>query len=216
MSSIDKQPNGRWRARYRDKAGRSHSKTFDRKADAQSYLDDVGHDIRRGEWIDPKLARTPFEQWADRWWATTMKLRPTTRRGYWGMLQRHVRPHFEGWPLSEISYMDVEEFITHLLGQGLSPKYTKDCVSVLSLVMKSAVRANLRKDNPAADHNIPLPRRKLHEGDVLNMEQIHQLVAHVKDPTSPPCGSSCWQGSDRPSSAGCGCVTSTSPSTQSM
>ena len=35
MSSIDKQPNGRWRARYRDKAGRSHSKTFDRKADAQ-------------------------------------------------------------------------------------------------------------------------------------------------------------------------------------
>ena len=37
MSSIDKQPNGRWRACYRDKAGRSHSKTFDRKADAQSY-----------------------------------------------------------------------------------------------------------------------------------------------------------------------------------
>lgn len=185
MSSIDKQPNGRWRARYRDKAGRSHSKTFDRKADAQSYLDDVGHDIRRGQWIDPKLARTPFDLWADRWWSTTTKLRPTTRRGYWGMLQRHVRPYFEGWPLSEIGYMDVEEFITHLLGQGLSPKYTRDCVSVLSLVMKSAVRANLRKDNPAADHNIPLPRRKLHEGDVLNMEQIHQLVAHVKDPYKP-------------------------------
>lgn len=185
MSSLDKQPNGRWRARYRDKAGGSHSKTFDRKADAQSYLDDVGHDLRRGQWIDPKLARTPFEQWADRWWATTTKLRPTTRRGYWGMLQRHVRPHFEGWPLSDIGYMDVEEFITHLLGQGLSPKYTRDCVSVLSLVMKSAVRANLRKDNPAADHNIPLPRRKLHEGDVLNMEQIHQLVAHVKTPYKP-------------------------------
>jgi integrase len=185
MSSIDKQPNGRWRARYRDKAGRSHSKTFDRKADAQSYLDDVGHDIRRGQWIDPKLARTPFEHWADRWWATTTKLRPTTRRGYWGMLQRHVRPYFEGWPLSDIGYMDVEEFITHLLGQGLSPKYTRDCVSVLSLVMKSAVRANLRKDNPASDHNIPLPRRKLHEGDVLNMEQIHLLVAHVKDPYKP-------------------------------
>jgi integrase len=185
MSSIDKQPNGRWRARYRDKAGRSHSKTFDRKADAQSYIDDVGHDIRRGQWIDPKLARTPFEHWADRWWATTTKLRPTTRRGYWGMLQRHVRPYFEGWPLSDIGYMDVEEFITHLLGQGLSPKYTRDCVSVLSLVMKSAVRANLRKDNPASDHNIPLPRRKLHEGDVLNMEQIHLLVAHVKDPYKP-------------------------------
>jgi integrase len=185
MSSIDKRPNARWRARYRDKAGRSHSKTFDRKADAQSYLDDVGHDLRRGQWIDPKQARVPFEQWADRWWATTTKLRPTTRRGYWGILQRHVRPYFEGWPLSDIGYMDVEEFITHLLGQGLSPKYTRDCVSVLSLVLKSAVRANVRKGNPAAEHHIPIPRRKLHEGDVLNMEQIHQLVAHVKDPYKP-------------------------------
>lgn len=185
MSSIDKRPNGRWRARYRDKSGRSHSKTFDRRADAQSYLDDVGHDMRRGQWIDPKLARIPFEQWADRWWTTTTKLRPTTRRGYWGILQHHVRPYFEGWPLSDISYIDVEEFITHLLGQGLSPKYTRDCVSVLSLVLKSAVRANVRKDNPAADHNIPIPRRKLHEGDVLNMEQVHQLVAHVKDPYKP-------------------------------
>ena len=55
--------------------------------------------------------------------------------------------------------------------------------SVLSLVLKSAVRANVRKDNPAADHTIP--RRKLHEGDVLNMGQIHQLVAHVKDPYKP-------------------------------
>jgi integrase len=185
MSSIDKRPNGRWRARYRDKAGRSHSKTFDRKADAQSYLDDIGHDMRRGQWIDPKLARIPFEQWADRWWATTTKLRPTTRRGYWGVLQRHVRPYFEGWRLSDIGYMDVEEFIAHLLGQGPSAKYTRDCVSVLSLVLKSAVRANLRKDNPAADHNIPIPRRKLHEGDVLSMEQVHQLVTHVRDPYKP-------------------------------
>ncbi len=185
MSSIDKRSNGRWRARYRDKTGRSHSKTFDRRADAQSYLDDVGHDMRRGQWIDPKLARIPFEQWADRWWTTTTKLRPTTRRGYWGILQHHVRPYFEGWLLSDISYIDVEEFITHLLGQGLSPKYTRDCVSVLSLVLKSAVRANVRKDNPAADHNIPVPRRKLHEGDVLSMEQVHQLVAHVKDPYKP-------------------------------
>ena len=47
------------------------------------------------------------------------------------------------------------------------------------------MRANLRKDNPAADHHIPIPKRKLHEGDVLSMEQVHQLVAHVRDPYKP-------------------------------
>jgi integrase len=141
--------------------------------------------LRRGDWIDPKLAKIPFEKWGDRWWATTTKLRPTTRRGYWGLLQRHVRPYFEGWPLSSITYMDVEEFIAHLLAKGLSAKHARDCVSVLSLIMKSAVRANVRKDNPAADHHIPVPQRKLHEGDVLTMEQVHQLVAQVRDPYKP-------------------------------
>ena len=186
MSSFDKRPNGRWRARYRDKAGRSHSKTFDRKADTPRAISTtsattcVGASGSIRSWPASPSSSGPIA-----WWTTTTKLRPTTRRGYWGFLQHHVRPYFEGWPLSDISYIDVEEFITHLLGQGLTPKYTRDCVSVLSLVLKSAVRANVRKDNPAADHHIPIPRRKLHEGDVLSMEQIHQLVAHVKDPYKP-------------------------------
>ena len=81
--------------------------------------------------------------------------------------------------------MDVEDFIAHLLNRGLSPKFARDCVSVLSLIMKSAVKANLRKDNPGADHHIPIPKRKLHEGDVLSMKQVHQLVAHVRDPYKP-------------------------------
>ena len=41
MASIDKQPNGRWRARYRDLNHRSRSKTFDRKGDAQQFLDNA-------------------------------------------------------------------------------------------------------------------------------------------------------------------------------
>jgi integrase len=185
VSSIHREANGHWRARYRDRAGKSRSKTFVRKADARAFLDEVGTDLRQGSWIDPKLARIPFEEWADRWWPTTVTLRPTTRHGYWGILQRHVRPYFEGRRLSDIDYMDVEEFIAHLVNRGLSPKFARDCVSVLSLIMKSAVKANLRKDNPAADHHIPIPRRKLHEGDVLNMEQVHHLVAHVRDPYKP-------------------------------
>ena len=160
-------------------------RTSPRRADARAFLDEIGHDLRHGTWIDPSLARIPFEEWADRWWPTTVKLRPTTRHGYWGILERHVRPYFAGRRLSDIDYMDVEEFIAHQLNRGLSPKFSRDCVSVLSLIMKSAVRANLRRDNPAADHHIPIPKRKLHEGDVLTMAQVHQLVGHVRDPYKP-------------------------------
>jgi hypothetical protein len=33
--NVAKRPNGKWRARYRDDAGKEHSRHFDRKIDAQ-------------------------------------------------------------------------------------------------------------------------------------------------------------------------------------
>lgn len=185
MGSIERQPNGRWRARYRDRSGRSRSRTFDRKLDAQRFLDDASTDMRRGDWIDPRATRITFGEWADRWWTSTTKLRPTTRRGYWGVLEGHVRPRFGRQRIADIDYMDVETFIADRLDAGLSPKYVRECVSVLSLVLKSAVRSNLRRDNPAAGHHLPVRRRVLHEGDVLTMEQVHRLVVHVRDPYKP-------------------------------
>jgi integrase len=179
MSSVHKQPNGRWRARYRDACGKSRSKTFDRRADAQRFLDDMSTDVRRGTWIDPRAQRISFDEWADRWWRSTTKLRPTTRRGYWGAYARHVLPYFSGRWIADIDYMDVEMFIADRIDAGLSPKYVRQCVSIVSLIMRAGVRSNLRHDNPAADHHIPMPRRKLREGDVLDMEQVHQLVRHT-------------------------------------
>lgn len=41
MASIAKRPDGRWRARYRDEAGREHSRHFTRKIDGQRWLDEV-------------------------------------------------------------------------------------------------------------------------------------------------------------------------------
>jgi hypothetical protein len=86
VGSIDKRPSGRWRARYRDPEGRLRCQTFDRKGDAERFLQRNGADLQRGEWIDPDLRRTLFSEWADVWWMTTVGLRPTTRRGYWQML----------------------------------------------------------------------------------------------------------------------------------
>jgi integrase len=185
MGSISRQQSGRWLARYRDASGRSRCKTFDRKFDAQQYLNEVSADIHRGDWIDPSARTILFDDWVMQWWKTTTKLRPATRRGYWGILRKRVRPYFTRRRLTGISYMDVETFIADLLQEELSPKYVRECVSVVSLIMKLAVKVNLRKDNPAAGHHIPTQRSKLHEGDVLTMDQVHQLIAHVGDPYKP-------------------------------
>ena len=157
VSSIHRERNGHWRARYRDRAGRSRSKTFVRKADAQ------------GSWTRSAPTCDEAPGWTHNW--------PAFLRGLGGPLvadDGHTTSHdpprllghfatpcpplLQGPQLSDIDYMDVEEFIAHLVKRGLSPKFARDCTSVLSLIMKSAVKANLRKDNPAADHHIPIPR----------------------------------------------------------
>jgi len=57
MASITKRPDGRWRARYRDKAGKEHAKHFDRKVDGQRWLDEVTAAAVTGQYVDPKAGR---------------------------------------------------------------------------------------------------------------------------------------------------------------
>jgi integrase len=68
---------------------------------------------------------------------------------------------------------------------GLSRKKVRDMVSVVSLIMKTAIAGGARRDNPAAGHMIPQRRSKLRQGDVLSMEQAHRLAAATRDPYKP-------------------------------
>jgi hypothetical protein len=170
-----------WKARYRGEDGRARSRSFTTKAEAQDFLSRTSADIQRGDYIDPIERRRHFSDWAPTWWATTVKLRPTTRRGYWQLLQNHVLPYFGARAMGNIDYLDVEKFIALKISEGLSPKKVRDAVSVVSLVMKCA-RTNARKDNPAAGHQIRVPKRKLRPGDVPDMADIERLVVHVRDP----------------------------------
>jgi integrase len=186
MSSIEKR-DGHYRARFRDPNGRSRCVTFDRLEDARRFLAGIDGGMVRGDYIDPAQARARFDDWAALWWETTSGLRPSTRRGYRGHLDRHVLPYFGGRKVGSIDFADVELFIADRRRAGLSPKMIRDSVSVLSLVLQLAVRSKALSENPAAGHTIIVRRRKLREGDgrVLDMAQIHQLVAHVRDPYKP-------------------------------
>ena len=97
MGSVDKrrqrQTDGTlgkvtWRARYRDANGRTRSRSFARRFDAERFLEANGSDLQRGEWIDPGLRQTYFSDWADAWWGTTAKLRSTNRTAVTGYCSR--------------------------------------------------------------------------------------------------------------------------------
>lgn len=59
MASIQKR-GSRWFARYRDDTGREHGQRFDRKVDAQRWLDEATISMVTGRYVDPRAGRVIF------------------------------------------------------------------------------------------------------------------------------------------------------------
>lgn len=170
--------DARWKARYTDPSGRDRSRTFARKLDAERFLERIGTDMQKGEWIDPRANKIRFEEWVEVWWKTTVKLAPSTRRGYDKVLRIHLLPAFKGRKLASIDWVEVELFATSMLERGLSAKTVRETVSVLSQVMKTAMKARALRENPAAGHSLPTRRQRT---PVLTMAEVDKLVANTDE-----------------------------------
>jgi len=67
MASIKKRADGKYRARYRDDAGKEHARHFERKVDAQRWLNEVTASIVTGAYVDPKAGRITFDEYFADW-----------------------------------------------------------------------------------------------------------------------------------------------------
>src|SRR4051794_24767179 len=99
MSSIKKRPNGKWRARYRDDAGREHARHFDRRVDAQRWLDEVTASVVTGMYVDPRAGRVTFRVRGEHW-RESAPHGPSMRDKVKRALDRHVYPVLGDCPMS--------------------------------------------------------------------------------------------------------------------
>ena len=53
----------RWRARYVDNAGREHARAFDRKVDAQKWIEKQLSALLRGDHVAPEDAKLTVGEW---------------------------------------------------------------------------------------------------------------------------------------------------------
>jgi hypothetical protein len=63
MASIERYRGTRWR----DTAGMSQSKVFDRKGDAQRFLTQVEHQRLTGSYVDPNAGKVTFRDYVAEW-----------------------------------------------------------------------------------------------------------------------------------------------------
>jgi hypothetical protein len=147
VASIAKRPDGRWRARYRDVHGKEHSRHFDRKIDAQNWLDSVTTAVQTGMYVDPNRGKVAIEEWATRWLDGQAHLKPSTHERYAGILREHVLPQWSTDRLVDITHADVQAWVTRLAARR-SPATVRKVHRVLSLMLKTAVKDGRLARNP--------------------------------------------------------------------
>ena len=71
MASIAKRPDGQWRARYRDGAGKEHARHFRRRTEAQQWLDQEITSSRPVPGLRREPPRSPLKSGARSGWTDT-------------------------------------------------------------------------------------------------------------------------------------------------
>src|SRR5437588_509819 len=110
MASIEKRPDGKWRARWREyPGGPQRSKHFDRKVDAEQHLVKTQHDLLTGAYVDPTKARTTVKEYYATW-KIRQPWRPSSRASVESKFDRHVIPTFGDRALGSIRRSELESW----------------------------------------------------------------------------------------------------------
>lgn len=152
MASIKQRPDGVWRARYRDAAGKEHARHFKLKRDAQLWLDEETSKLVTGMWTSPRSAKLTVDEWLDLWIAGYGARRSSVSQARVHL--KHIRAKFGSRLLSSIKPSDVKAWTVELGG-----KFSKNYVSALhgrlGQVLADAVHDGILARSPISRRTAP-------------------------------------------------------------
>jgi integrase len=180
VSSIDKRPNGSWRARWREPGGRQRAQHFPRKIDAQQHLASITVDLARGAYIDPDAGRVTVEEYGIAWMAA-QPWRASTRDVRERVWRDHVVPHLGHLQLRQLRPSDVQAWVGMLSTSGAAASSVDLYYRTLASVMRSASRDKLVHESPCAGIRLPSADRPSSALVPLTVEQVQTLADEVPD-----------------------------------
>jgi integrase len=152
FGSVRRLPSGRWQASYWHQAVRfTADRTFRTKADAHAWLATTEVDLLRGAWVDPTGGRIPFGEYAQRWLAQRVDLRPRTAELYRSLLRRHLRPSFADVPIQSITTAAIRQW--HAETAAVTPTTAAKAYRLLRAILATAVTDGLLVTNPCVVRN---------------------------------------------------------------
>jgi integrase len=156
MASIDRRPNGQWRARWREfPGGPQRTKQFARKVDATRFLTDVEHRLLAGSYTPPSAGQITVADYATEWTARR-HWRASTADRVERELRRWILPTLGQRPLVSLRRAHVEEWAATL---ELAPSSVAVVAQTLGAMLASAVTDERIARNPATGAKLPKVER---------------------------------------------------------
>ncbi|WP_406304969.1 site-specific integrase [Streptomyces sp. NBC_00885] len=149
----------RYRARYVGPDGTEKSKSFPDKQKrlADAWLTSIEADMARGQYIDPRAARTTFREYAERWIAAlTTDL--TSRAAVEGRLRLHALPYLGTRPIGSFQPEHIRDWSRQLEDTVASASYRRLIFDAVSSVLNAAVDDRLLASNPCRARSVKAPR----------------------------------------------------------
>jgi integrase len=180
MASIQKRPNGQYRARYRDDAGREYTQQFARKVDAQQWLDQIAAAMVTGTYVNPNAGRVRFRRYALGEYAKRQVWVPKT---YDGLRLAVESASFADIELRKIRPSHVEQWVKLMQAGDEAAERKPLAASTIATryghvraVFRAAVRNKMIPTDPS--ENITLPRERKREAAMVvpSGEQVAALV----------------------------------------
>jgi hypothetical protein len=146
ITTIGPKSARKYRARWRTPDGRSRSRTFGRKVDAQRHLDSVGVSLAKGTYVDPKAGKATFRAFAEQWRAMQVH-RSGTAKSVEQQLRLHVYPHIGDRPVAAVRPGEIQAMVQRL-GMSMAPSTVEVIYGRVVAVFRAAVRDRVITTSP--------------------------------------------------------------------
>jgi integrase len=154
MASIAKRPDGQWRARYRDLAGKEHARHFRRRIDARKWLDQETAKIETGSWVAPKTSKTTVAQWCETW----LKAYASRKRSTVRMAEVHtakIKAEFGSRRLDSLRPSEIKSWMVKLKAEGYAPSYMFALHSRMAQLYNDAIQDGIVARSPLSRRTSP-------------------------------------------------------------
>ena len=146
--------------------------------EARRQRDDYLKDIRQSGDIqkpEPPAVTMLFGEVAKKWVTiASKKVKSSTLKDYRGAMNYYILPQFGNAPINNISYLEIEEFISKLT---CSPKRINNILVPMRAVFSFAIKAGLIENNPMSlVENLKVSKPDIHP---MSMEEVNRFLGFV-------------------------------------